>query len=69
MGTAFIIYLLIMVPVSILLSVGGARGNPSQSDNPFNSDRKKGWDPSETDSFGHTSHWHEHNHHDHSSPF
>jgi hypothetical protein len=67
MGTAFIIYLLIMVPVSILLSVGTARGNPSQSGDPFNSDRRKGWDPSETDSFGHTCH--DQHHHDHGSPY
>jgi hypothetical protein len=69
MGTALVIYFLIMVPATILLSVAQALGHSSQIDNPFNSDRKKGWDPSETDNFGDTFHWHDHHHHDHGSTF
>jgi hypothetical protein len=69
MAEAIALYLLFAGIVTVVTVIARLLGHEPKIDYPLNSDRKKGWDPSEHH-IGHTIQWHDHHHHhDHGSNF
>jgi len=68
MAEVITIYLLFAGGVIVVAIIAGMLGYEFNGEYYHNSDRKKGWDPSENHNFGHTIHWHDH-HQDHGSTF
>jgi hypothetical protein len=70
MTEAIAIYLLFVVAMTVIAVIGQLLGYEFKGEHTSDSDRKKGWDPSEHHQLSQTQHWNDNSHHhDHSCNF